>query len=120
MHPICVWWKPCSSISPTRIECGLDLDCRYQRAFILLDIHLPGIDGYAVLEALKADTAICGIPVIALSADAMTMDIERALDAGFVHYLTKPINMTELSEAIEHCLKPIGENIPSDTEVEKN
>lgn len=107
-------------ISATRGEFGLDLARRYQPAVILLDIHLPGIDGYAVLEALKADTAICDIPVIALSADAMTMDIERALDAGFVHYLTKPINMTELSEAIERCLKPIGETIPSDPEVEKN
>lgn len=93
-------------ISATRGEFGLDLARRYKPDVILLDIHLPGIDGYAVLEALKANSATQDIPVIALSADAMAIDIERALRAGFVQYLTKPINMNELSEAIEHYLEP--------------
>ncbi|MDH4133309.1 MAG: hypothetical protein OEV31_00835, partial [Gammaproteobacteria bacterium] len=43
--------------------------------------------------------------VIALSADAMPIDIERGLKAGFMRYLTKPINVTELMRSIEHCLQ---------------
>lgn len=91
-------------ISATHGEFGLELSRRYKPDVILLDIHLPGIDGYAVLEALKADPATRSIPVIALSADAMAIDIERGLRAGFAQYLTKPVKMNVLQEAIGRYL----------------
>lgn len=91
-------------ISATHGEFGLELSRRYKPDIILLDIHLPGIDGYAVLEALKADPATRDIPVIALSADAMAIDIERGLQAGFAQYLTKPVKMIVLQEAIGRYL----------------
>lgn len=91
-------------ISATNGEFGLDLAQRYKPEIILLDIHLPGMDGYAVLDALKADPITHDIPVIALSADAMPIDIERGLKAGFAQYLTKPVKMGVLSEAIERHL----------------
>ena len=91
-------------ISANHGEFGLEQALRYKPDFILLDIHLPGIDGYAVLEALKTDPMTRDIPVIALSADAMAIDIERGLKAGFVQYLTKPVKMNVLREAIEKYL----------------
>jgi len=66
---------------------------------ILLDINLPGIGGYEVLEILKADPRTTSIPVIALSAGAMTSDIEQGLQKGFDEYLTKPLDMNRLLTA---------------------
>ncbi len=71
---------------------------------ILLDICMPDVDGYQVLKALQANELLKTIPVIALSAIAMTEDIARGLAAGFSHYLTKPINQRELILVIEQAL----------------
>ena len=74
-------------------------------AVVLMDINLPGISGIEAMQALRADAATAHIPIIALSANAVPRDIERALKAGFSGYLTKPINvarfMTVLDEALE-------------------
>ena len=91
--------------SATNGTYGLELVRRYQPDIILLDIHLPDIDGYTVLAALKADPATRQIPLIALSADAMPFDIEKGLAAGFSRYITKPININELLAAIDQCLQ---------------
>ncbi|MBK6957072.1 MAG: PAS domain S-box protein [Nitrosomonas sp.] len=91
-------------ISATHGEFGLELARRYKPQVILLDIHLPGMDGYKVLEALKTDSITRDIPVIALSADAMPIDIDRGLQAGFIQYLTKPVKMDVLHETIARYL----------------
>lgn len=62
-----------------------------QPALILLDISLPGMDGPEVLRRLRADPALRSIPVIALTAHAMTGDREKYLAMGFDEYVTKPI-----------------------------
>jgi PAS domain S-box-containing protein len=85
-------------------EYGLELARRYAPDVILLDIHLPGMDGYAVLKALQAQPETRDIPVIALSADAMPLDVERGLTAGFRHYLAKPLIMHELLETIAQAM----------------
>ncbi|MDH4133578.1 MAG: response regulator, partial [Gammaproteobacteria bacterium] len=64
---------------------------------------------YAVFEALKADPKTKDIPVIALSADAMPIDIERGLKAGFMAYLTKPVKVEELMEAVKNFTHEIIE-----------
>lgn len=96
-------------LSASNGEYGLELAQRYLPDVILLDIHLPGMDGYAVLKALQAQPETRGIPVIALSADAMPLDVERGLAAGFRRYLTKPVKLPELVEAIGRVMaaKPI-------------
>jgi PAS domain S-box-containing protein len=66
---------------------------------ILLDINLPHISGYEMLEILKADPKTKDLPVIALSASAMTSDIEQGLQKGFDEYLTKPLDMNRLLTA---------------------
>lgn len=63
---------------------------------IILDINLPGMDGYEVLEVLKTDPQTENVPVIALSANAMSFDIERGRKAGFFEYLTKPVDINAL------------------------
>jgi PAS domain S-box-containing protein len=71
---------------------------------ILMDIHLPGIDGTEVLKMLAKDPLTTHIPVIALSAHAIPRDIESGLRAGFFRYITKPIKLNELMTAISLAL----------------
>lgn len=75
-------------------------------AIILLDIRLPGMDGFAVLRHLHADPATASIPVIALTAQAMAGDRDRALAAGFSDYVPKPIDTRTLADRIRALLKP--------------
>ena len=73
---------------------------------VLLDISLPEMDGTEVLERMRADAGLREIPVIALTAHAMTGDRERFLSLGFDHYMTKPIVDEEtLVGAIEGLLR---------------
>jgi CheY-like chemotaxis protein len=71
---------------------------------ILLDIQLPGMDGYEVLRRLRADASSAHVPVIAVSANAMPHDVARGRAAGFVDYLTKPLDMPRLIAAVEKVL----------------
>lgn len=67
-----------------------------QPDLVIMDINLPGMSGYETLEILKRDKQTQNIPVVALSANAMEHDIDSGKNAGFVHYLTKPIHLPEL------------------------
>jgi signal transduction histidine kinase/ActR/RegA family two-component response regulator len=84
------------------------LGIQYARAcqpqVILMDINLPGMSGLEALEVLLADPATQHIPVIALSANAVPRDIERALAAGFFNYITKPIVVGKFMLALEAAL----------------
>lgn len=95
-------------LSASTGEHGLELARRYRPDLILLDIHLPGMDGYAVLKELRADAHTRDIAVIALSADAMPIDVERGLASGFHQYITKPVNVTELIDAIYSAMPEIS------------
>ena len=84
---------------------GLQLARDEQPDLILLDIQLPGMDGYEVLRRLRASGgAGASVPVIAVSANAMPPDVERGIAAGFVDYLTKPVDMQRLIAAVEAAL----------------
>ncbi|MEO0442120.1 MAG: PAS domain-containing protein [Pseudomonadota bacterium] len=67
---------------------------------VLLDINLPGINGYEILEVLKQDPLTQHLPVVALSASAMAKDIDRGLAMGFDAYLTKPLDIEKLSDVL--------------------
>jgi two-component system cell cycle response regulator DivK len=71
---------------------------------ILMDLQLPGIDGFAALELLRATEATAHIPVVALTAFAMQRDRERALDSGFAGYLEKPISVREFPAQVRRHL----------------
>lgn len=70
---------------------------------IILDLHLPGMNGFEVLKRLKANHATRAIPVIALTASAMPQDVERGINAGFFRYLTKPIDVNGFVAALREA-----------------
>jgi signal transduction histidine kinase/AmiR/NasT family two-component response regulator len=84
---------------------GIEVARASQPDVILMDINLPGISGIKALRILAEDPATAHIPVIALSANAIPRDIEKGLEAGFFRYLTKPIKVNELMEALDVALK---------------
>ena len=69
-------------------------------ALILMDVDLPGMDGLETTRRLKADPRTADIPVIAVSAYAMASDREKALDAGCVDYITKPLDTRVLGRVV--------------------
>ena len=81
-------------------EEGLEMARSRQPDLILMDIHLPGMDGITALRTLRADPETSGIPVIALTASAMPSDREAILSAGFNSYETKPISVKRLEEIV--------------------
>jgi len=92
-------------------ELGLELARAHHPDVILLDIHLPGIDGYEVFRRLRESAETAAIPIIAISAAAMPSDVQHGLDAGFDAYLTKPVH---IGQVIEHVAKALdGELGPS-------
>jgi len=71
----------------------------------LLNIHQPGIDSHKVLARLRAQPETTDIPVIALSADTMPIDLERGLRADFLRYLAKPVRLREFMISLDLSLK---------------
>jgi CheY-like chemotaxis protein len=85
-------------------ELGIALARAEQPDVILMDINLPGISGVRALEILRADPLTAHIPVIAVSANAMPLDIEMGLKAGFMSYITKPIKVSEFMVSLDAAL----------------
>lgn len=84
---------------------GLDLARQHHPDLILLDLHLPDIQGDEVLQRLKSDPATSQIPVVMVSADATSKQIERLRTAGVAGYVTKPFDIQRLISLIEHIFK---------------
>jgi two-component system cell cycle response regulator len=72
---------------------------------ILLDLQMPGLDGYGVLAALRAEARFAQVPVLALTASAMRGDREKILEAGFTDYLAKPAAPELVRETVARVLK---------------
>ncbi|WP_051496160.1 PAS domain-containing protein, partial [Halomonas sp. BC04] len=85
-------------------ELGLELARTHKPALILLDINMPGMDGYQVLQILKQDAELNEIPVLAVTANAIPRDIVRGMSAGFSDYITKPIKVASFLDSIHHWL----------------
>ena len=85
-------------------EEGLQLAQASRPALILMDIQLPGMNGMEALKLLRADVATREIPVMAVTASAMTHDRQKIMAAGFDAYQTKPINVREFVEAVRAVL----------------
>jgi CheY-like chemotaxis protein len=83
---------------------------------ILMDVQLPGQNGLALTRQLKADPATAAIPIVALTANAMTGDREQALAAGCSGYISKPINTRTLRVQLREFLpaEPIEAGRPSE------
>ena len=94
-----------SMISAATAELGLELAASEKPDMILLDINLPEMSGYEAIARLKENEKTRDIPVVALSAAAMPHDIVRGKDAGFLHYLTKPIEINEVTDVIRDVIE---------------
>lgn len=99
-----------------QVSCSLSGENALQQApalqpdVILMDISLPGMDGWETTEKLKADPRTQEIPVIALTAHAMLEARQRSLAAGCVDFEVKPIHFARLSEKIKLLTKSSGES----------
>jgi DNA-binding response OmpR family regulator len=92
------------------VQTVADGDAAYEAAVrirpdvLILDIMMPGRDGYAVLRALRANPATVEVPVVLLSAKATDAEVWEGWKAGADYYITKPFDPTELSDFIDHLL----------------
>jgi CheY-like chemotaxis protein len=75
-----------------------------QPDLIILDLHMPGLDGFGVIERLRQEQAFATTPIVALTASAMMGDKERALALGFTGYITKPIRLAALRSEVKRLL----------------
>ena len=91
-------------LTALRGKLGLELARQHCPDLVLLDLNLPDISGDEVLRRLKSDPVLKGVPVLMVSADAMTDRIEQLLALGADGYLTKPYKVTELLKRIEEML----------------
>ena len=72
---------------------------------IVMDINLPGINGFEALQILRTDPSTTHIPVVALSSNAFPGDIEKGRQAGFYRYLTKPYKIDEFMDTLDSALR---------------
>ena len=89
-------------------EDGLDVARAKAPDLVLMDMSLPTVDGWEATRRLKADDVLRHIPVIALTAHAMSNDREKAIEAGCDDYDTKPIELPRLLAKMEALLRPGG------------
>lgn len=83
---------------------GIEMACKFQPLMILLDIQLPGMDGYEVAAEIKGRAELVDIPIIAVTSFAMAGDRERILAAGATGYIEKPIDPDHFVEEISRFL----------------
>lgn len=83
---------------------GLELASKVSPDLIILDIQLPGMDGYSVARALKNDPRLKAIPIVAVTSYAMVGDREKVLAAGAEGYIEKPINPETFVADVERFL----------------
>jgi two-component system, cell cycle response regulator DivK len=86
-------------------ETGIALAMQILPDLILLDIQLPGMDGYTVAKELQKNPSLTNIPIIAVTSYAMAGDRERILEAGCAGYIEKPINPDTFHAEISQYLK---------------
>jgi len=84
---------------------GLAAARTFKPALVLMDLGIPGTDGYETTRLIKADPELAGIPVVAVTAFAMTGDRERAMLAGCDGYFTKPIDVATFPREIQQYLR---------------
>ena len=96
--------KGYQTIESATAEEGLKLALEKSPALILMDIQLPGIDGITALKQLRLEPKTKDIPVIAITASAMTYNRQTMLAEGFDGYQTKPISLKELLGEVQRVL----------------
>lgn len=88
---------------------AIDVVREVQPRFVISDLSMPEMDGWGFVQSMKKDEQLANIPVIALTAHAMKGDNQRALDAGFFNYLTKPLTVDTFMQDLVGLLLEIPE-----------
>jgi len=83
---------------------GIEMARKHKPGMILLDINLPDMDGFEIMKRLRSAGETRNIPVVVLSADATPHDLKRGKEAGFAHYLAKPVNVGEFLGVVDDIL----------------
>lgn len=83
---------------------AVELSRQFHPDLIIMDMMMPVMSGYEAVQALKADESTRTIPIVGLSAKAMSTDMERATDAGIDGYITKPFRIAQVLSVIEGYL----------------
>ncbi len=92
-------------------EQGLELARQHKCALVLLDLRLPGCDGWVVLKKMKGEPALRDVPVIVFTASAGVLQRERASRMGAVDYLVKPLSAAAIRNSVARAVKPQGNGI---------
>ena len=92
------------SIEAMDAETGIQLARRHKPDLILMDVHLPKMDGLSATRLIKSDEDLKQIPIVALTALAMPEDLGKALEAGCDDYVTKPFRIKDLLKTIDQLL----------------
>ena len=99
------------TVDTDNAEEGIRLARERRPALILMDLHLPGIDGIEALGRLRGDPETKGIPVIAVTASAMTEDNQKIAAAGFDGLHTKPIHVKDFIRAVGDTIARFKGNV---------
>jgi len=94
----------CKLLSATNAEQGINIAQMQRPDLVLMDIDLPGMNGFEALKHLKSGYETSDIPVIAVSAHAMPEHIAKGAEAGFIDYITKPVQINQLLATLQRIL----------------
>jgi protein-histidine pros-kinase len=95
-------------LTAPQAKLGLELARAHRPDLILMDINLPEMNGITALQLLRQYPETRAIPVAALSANAMQSDVRRGLSAGFIRYITKPLDIPQFLQTMDELLPPTG------------
>ncbi|MDH5393527.1 MAG: response regulator [Gammaproteobacteria bacterium] len=104
MQDIFSEFLPYVLLSASSAEQGIELTKQEKPDLILMDINLDGMTGYQALEIIKNDSDIASIPVIAISADVIPGQNNEGVAEGFVDYISKPFDLTDLIARLKQHL----------------
>ncbi|HEV8636296.1 MAG TPA: response regulator [Chloroflexota bacterium] len=99
-----LWVKGFRTLEARTAEEGLELARAHLPKLVLMDVQLPGMDGFAALRALRADPATVDLIVVAFTASVMTEDVARVEEAGFDGFIAKPIAVREFPDQVARFL----------------
>ena len=92
---------------------GVDTALRERPELILMDLQMPGMDGFEALQQIRREPSLAATPIVAVTALAMVGDRERALRAGFDGYITKPNDPATFAPALDEFLPSSGRGTAS-------
>lgn len=97
--------KKYDCVSALSADCGFDLIAENKNiGVVLMDMMMPEMDGYEAIKKMKSDAAMNSIPVVAITAQAMTGDREKCLEAGADGYISKPVDVTQLVKLLNKLM----------------